>query len=1418
MRRGRGTARSRARLALALAACVACVLARGVAGDARVAERVAAAPSGRCEAAAGREGLAAAVVGATAVAPESCDARARDAGRAGGTDTPPGTTEKGRADAEARDRGGPSDDPKRVTGDREARFDENGVVRTEFLRDRYIVRFSEYKMIGAHRAALQAVLGRPSNEKELDPALYGTFLDDATTTPDEPTEEKIEWAFIERRNKASAFPTDFAVVAFPVSRETKSRETESDVTNRFATRDTCFAKHEGEPTATTRLTSSAIPSSSADLHLASLIESVAGVRDVRPEQRFTRALAWDESERHSSNGESENGGIGGLGSSRSRRFNAGASDESRRASEAPSSRRARRRDERSSPGASHGGGGGGSPGRLRTRPTVGMEPEGFEYEDAEKTGRRGYFGGAFEEAEERFEEAESKAESRNPFRSGRALLRLSRAQSPGVAESMGAGFLWQKGFSGSGVKMGVFDTGVRADHPHFRAVKDRSNWTHEDTLKDGLGHGTFVAGVVASQDPACPGFAPDAEIHTFRVFTNDQVSYTSWFLDAFNYAIASEVHVINLSIGGPDYLDYPFVDKIDEIVANGIIMISAIGNDGPLWGTLNNPADQLDVIGVGGIDFKDQIAPFSSRGMSTHELPHGYGRVKPDVVAYGRDVMGSKIQGGCRSLSGTSVASPVVAGAVTLLASTVPIEKRWDILNPASMKQALVEGATRLEGSGDRSMYAQGAGKLNLVNAFEILRDYKPRASLVPGSLDFEHEASCPYAWPHCTQPLYHGAMPFMFNATIVNGMGLGGWLAEPPRFEPTVTNGDENENDLGAHLDFRFDFSETLFPWSGFLAMYVRVKPSGAAERGIASGVVVFTVESPPGRGESATRSSRVEVPVRFSVAPTPPREKRVLWSQFHSVRYPPGYIPRDSLDVQADILDWHGDHPHTNFHRAYDAMRAAGYFVEVLGSPLTCFDARSYGALLLVDSEEAFSDAEIAKLERDVRDEGLGLAVFAEWYNVKQMESMRFFDDNTHSHWTPVVGGGNVPALNDALRAFGVQLGDRLLKGTAMLKSGEPIVYATGADVAAAPRNAHLHKAHLTDHAVNEPGAYGNAASPDRQKKADKKNKKPAVAEFAVAAFLDETALSGSNPNATRRETLGRVAVFGDSNCLDASHSASECFPFLIRTLRFLTEKDDETGLTPLDGSRRVESAYAPYGEDWRPPVRRPDVDFDALSTTLGGHPGNEGRRGVCGANDPLETQDPELRVKTSYATAGWSRARAERTAETRPRNWRERIGAEAAAELVALGDVFAERRRETAQESHSRQKWGSSSSSSHGARGFPSDEPDASESLGGAPERARDAPDRRRFDSSKKFGSERSVVTGFASSGGGRPSLSSVRLPATLTADHAGLAAACLFVCVAAARLRERRRTKRVAKKSAGAASKTSTPAKRGRRLAP
>lgn len=85
--------------------------------------------------------------------------------------------------------------------------------------------------------------------------------------------------------------------------------------------------------------------------------------------------------------------------------------------------------------------------------------------------------------------------------------------------------------------------------------------------------------------------------------------------------------------------------------------------------------------------------------------------MKPDVVAYGREIMGSKISTGCKSLSGTSVASPVVAGIVCLLVSIIPEDDRKAILNPGSMKQALVEGASKLSGP---NMYEQGAGRVDL--------------------------------------------------------------------------------------------------------------------------------------------------------------------------------------------------------------------------------------------------------------------------------------------------------------------------------------------------------------------------------------------------------------------------------------------------------------------------------------------------------------------------------------------------------------------------------------------------------------------------------------------------------------------------------------------------------------------------------
>lgn len=74
--------------------------------------------------------------------------------------------------------------------------------------------------------------------------------------------------------------------------------------------------------------------------------------------------------------------------------------------------------------------------------------------------------------------------------------------------------------------MAVFDTGLRKNHPHFRNLKEISNWTTEESEEDGIGHGTFVAGVIASS-VECLGFAPESDLFIFRVFTNNRGEYLS---------------------------------------------------------------------------------------------------------------------------------------------------------------------------------------------------------------------------------------------------------------------------------------------------------------------------------------------------------------------------------------------------------------------------------------------------------------------------------------------------------------------------------------------------------------------------------------------------------------------------------------------------------------------------------------------------------------------------------------------------------------------------------------------------------------------------------------------------------------------------------------------------------------------------
>ena len=777
------------------------------------------------------------------------------------------------------------------------------------------------------------------------------------------------------------------------------------------------------------------------------------------------------------------------------------------------------------------------------------------------------------------------------------------------AFALGADVLWRRGVNGSAVKIAVLDTGGP------RGARRAADFTDElaakaDSAAAGRGghhHGAAVAALisgVAGGSDACPGMAPGAILFHFKVFTIEgQVSYTSFFLDALNLALAERVDIVNLSVGGPDSGDLPFLEKVRELTAQGILMVSAIGNDG-FMGSANSPGDMVCVLGVGGYAPRTAVlasrtsslqasaaappkpaaafvrASYSSRGMTTWrgEVPAGAGRVKPELLAPSHRLLsGTGDDGaGCTLMSGTSVASPVVAGAVALLASALPPS----VSNPAFLKQLLLESGERL---GDGStMFEQGSGRLNLLGAFrrlQAVRDAPPRATLFPAVVDMTARG-CPYFWPYCAQPLYAGMLnPLQLNVTILNAVGVLGHVVDGgPRVvdERVSVGGVALPSGTGKLtsplLRIAFTTSDVVWPYHGWMALAITVDAGAAAallasaaateELTVDATVAVTVATVPPARARARRRAAAAGRPrrstatlkLRATVVPTPPRAKRVAWDTAHSLHYPPQYVPRDDLRVDNDLLDWHGDHPWTNFHKAHRALREAGYFVEIVGrrwGPAT-LSADAYGALLVVDPERDFEAGERRHLVREVS-RGLSVVIFADWYHEPTMERIQFFDENTHEWWSPVTGGANVPAVNALLRPWNISLDtSRVLAGRYALV-GAPSLrarFASGAGIAAFPGRVAYARG-VAPQVVQQQGGLGGGGGGKNSQV--NKEPVPVLGFFNTAA----SASSGKTPGAAAAAAAagGRIVLYGDSNCIDASHLDGPCWWLLDAAMVYAT-----------------------------------------------------------------------------------------------------------------------------------------------------------------------------------------------------------------------------------------------------------------------
>ncbi|MEG1791244.1 MAG: S8 family serine peptidase [Clostridia bacterium] len=258
-------------------------------------------------------------------------------------------------------------------------------------------------------------------------------------------------------------------------------------------------------------------------------------------------------------------------------------------------------------------------------------------------------------------------------------------------------FKIQTNLTGKGVTLCVLDTGIQ---PHldicapFNRLKDFYDVDNpnERLPYDDNGHGTFVTGVAAGNGFASgstlSGVATKANIVGVKVIKANGESGAFSVLDGMQWVLDNRrklnIRVACMSFGSnPFEQNDPLKRGAETLVRSGITVVCASGNSGE--NAVKSPATSMEVISVGAVNEKNEIADFTSRGYVN-------GRQKPEIYASGVDVIGLEAFGTYGKMSGTSVSTPYVAGAACLLV------ERFPSITPHRIKEILLKTAENIDG------------------------------------------------------------------------------------------------------------------------------------------------------------------------------------------------------------------------------------------------------------------------------------------------------------------------------------------------------------------------------------------------------------------------------------------------------------------------------------------------------------------------------------------------------------------------------------------------------------------------------------------------------------------------------------------------------------------------------------------------
>jgi len=242
---------------------------------------------------------------------------------------------------------------------------------------------------------------------------------------------------------------------------------------------------------------------------------------------------------------------------------------------------------------------------------------------------------------------------------------------------------------GQGVKLVVIDTGIDMTHPELSGII-KGGWnaiSTAATFNDDNGHGTHCAGTIAAKDDdqGVVGVAPKIDLYGVKVLDENGSGTFDDVIAGMLWAVENKMEIASMSLGASQG-NQALADAVEAMRKAGVILIAAAGNSG---GSVGYPAAYPGAISIAASDSKDKLAGFSSRGPSVA------------AIAPGVNVKSTYMGGSYDTLSGTSMATPHVAGLAALYVAT------HKGATPEQTRAALAAASTKLPGVPD---IGQGAG------------------------------------------------------------------------------------------------------------------------------------------------------------------------------------------------------------------------------------------------------------------------------------------------------------------------------------------------------------------------------------------------------------------------------------------------------------------------------------------------------------------------------------------------------------------------------------------------------------------------------------------------------------------------------------------------------------------------------------